>query len=178
MMKKLIKRIDVGHMLLVLFIAGSVGWYFFDAYTASSNIQNIILIAPASIVAMVLCLILLYQIFYSALSKKTESTQSRPSQHKAPAGKDAFWKQMQGILKRISRYRILAFIITFGLYVGFLEIIGFDIATYLFIGVIMALQGERHIWIIVAYSLVFGTLAVWLFGLMIPYPMFTRLVPN
>ncbi len=160
MMKKWIKRIDVGHLLLVLFIAGSVSWYFFDAYTASSNIQNIILIAPASLLAIVLCLVILYQIF-TAQTEKTASRQMLASQHNASTSKDAFRKPVQCLLTRMGRYRIFAFIIAFGLYVGLLERIGFDIATYLFIGTIMALQGERHIGIIVAYSLVFGTLAVW-----------------
>lgn len=177
-MKKLFKQIEFGHLFLVLFIAGSVIWYFFDAYTASSNIQNIILIAPASLGAIALCLIVLYQIFRAAYKKKSEPTQKIPSsRQKVSAGNGSSRNQAKGILKQISRYRILAYIITFGFYVGSLEVIGFDISTYLFIGIVMALQGERRIWILVGYSLVFGTLAVWLFGLMIPYPMFTRLVP-
>jgi ABC-type uncharacterized transport system permease subunit len=85
---------------------------------------------------------------------------------------------MQGIREGIVRYRTLAFMISFGLYVGLLEIIGFDVATYFFIGIVMALQGERRPWVIISYSLLFGTLAVWLFGLMIPYPMLTLLVPS
>lgn len=177
-MKELSKRIDYGHLLLIIFIAGWVSWYFFDSYTASSNIQNLILIAPASILALVLCFIVSFEIFRSPISKSTDHGQISSSQSEALQGQDSASRRFSGITGLIARYRVLCFIILFGLYVTFLEIIGFDVATYLFIAVVMALQGERRIWVLLAYSIAFGTLAVLAFGLMIPYPMFTRLVPD
>ena len=77
-----------------------------------------------------------------------------------------------------SAWRAVAFIVAFGLYVGLLEIIGYDVATWLFIAASLVLNGERRPLVIVGFSVVFGSLAVWLFGLLLPYPMLTQVVPN
>ena len=178
-MEKLIKRIDFGHLMLVIFIEGAVIWYFYDAYTASSNIQNIILIAPASIIVIFLGLIVLYQIFRSDSIRVTDSTPLSQTHQRKPADDiPQSLDQLKEAAFLTSRFRTLIFILIFGLYIFFLDIIGFDIATYLFLGIIMVLQGERRVWLIVAYSLLFGTVTIWFFGLMIPYEMFTILVPN
>lgn len=171
-MKNSLRRLDWGHVAFVLFITGSVSWYFLDAYTASSSIKNLILIAPASAVALVLCVTLLIQDARKAFVMPSEVPKPTAAPNKmAAAGEDNEEKQR-------GTWRAVAFIVAFGLYVGLLEIIGYDVATWLFIAATLILNGERRPLVIFGFSLVFGSLAVWLFGLLLPYPMLTLVVPN
>jgi Na+-driven multidrug efflux pump len=168
-MANTLKRIDWGHVAFVLFIAGTVAWYFADAYRASGSIKNMILIAPASGLALLLCAIILVQDFRQALAAPPESA-PRPKAEGKPAA-----ATKEG---RHDARRAIAFIVVFGLYVGLLEVIGYDVATVLFIAAAMVMNGERRVLPIVGFSVVFGGLAVWLFGLLLPYPMPTLVVPN
>jgi len=171
-MENSLRKVDWGHVAFVLFIAGSVSWYFLDAYTASSSIKNLILIAPASALALALCVTLLIQDASKAFKTPSEVPKPAIAPDKlAAAGEDKEEKQR-------SAWRAVAFIVAFGLYVGLLEIIGYDVATWLFIAATLILNGERRPLVIVGFSVVFGTLAVWLFGLLLPYPMLTLVVPN
>lgn len=154
-------RIDLGHLLFVLFILACVVWYFIDAYSASSSIQNLILIAPASGLALVLCAVVLFQILRPP---KTVAEEDKTEKMETAGG----W----------ARHRTPIFIVLFGLYVLTLDVIGFDVATYLFVAGAMLLQGERRPWVVVGYSLGFGTLVVWVFTMLLPYPMLTVVVPG
>lgn len=169
-----LRRVDWGHVAFVLFIAGTVSWYFFDAYTASSSIKNLILIAPASALALLLCVVLLVQDFRKALLASTGTGESAAAEAATPAPAE---KERRASERR-SSYRAIAFIVVFGFYVGSLEFIGYDVATVLFIAVAMFMNGERRPWMLIGFSVVFGGLAVWLFGLLLPYPMPTLVVPN
>lgn len=167
------KRVDWGHVTFVLFIVIYVFWYFFDAYFASSSIKNLILIAPASALALTLCTILLIQDIRKAFLPLPPGA-AAPARTSDEA-KAADWAKME---KRRGTHRAVAFIATFGVYIGLLEIIGYDVATWLFIAAFLILNGERRPLVIVGFSLIFGSLAVWLFGLLLPYPMLTMVVPN
>lgn len=71
-MESRLRRVDWGHVVFVLFVAGSVSWYFFDAYSASSSIKNLILIAPASALALILCVALLIQDASKAFATRSD----------------------------------------------------------------------------------------------------------
>jgi hypothetical protein len=172
-MANCLRRVDWGHVAFVLFIAGAVSWYFVDAYTASSNIKNLILIAPASGLALLFCVIILVQDARKALAAPPQAAAPVAAPPTAP-GNSA--KPTDGA--RFGSYRAVAFIVLFGLYVGLLEVIGYDVATWLFIAAAMVMNGERQPLVIAGFSLAFGSLAVWLFGLLLPYPMLTLVVPN
>lgn len=164
-MGKFRKRFDIGHATFVLFITSFVIWYFIDAYSASSSIQNLILIAPASALALVLCAIVLFQIF---------SAPKSPAPEKVPEkGDEAGTETVDGW----KRFRSPIFIVLFGLYILTMDVIGFDVATFLFVAAAMFLQGERRLWVIAGYSLGFGTLVILVFSMLLPYPMMTLVVP-
>jgi hypothetical protein len=56
-------------------------------------------------------------------------------------------------------------------YVLSMDWIGFDLATFLFMMVLMFLQGERRFLWLGGFSLVFSVLVSLFFEYMIPYPM-------
>lgn len=176
-MESSLKRVDWGHVAFVVFIAGSVSWYFYDAYSASSSIKNLILIGPASALALILCAALLIQDIQKALRVRSEFPRSAPATPVQDIEKPATVKE-DTAEKRRGTQRVIVYILAFGLYIGLLEIIGYDVATWLFIAASLVWSGERRPWVVVVFSVAFGSLAVWLFGLLLPYPMLTLVVPN
>lgn len=165
-MEKALKRLEWGHVLFVLGIGGWVSWYFLDAYHASSTVTNLILIAPASALALCLCGLILFRRLRDACTAPDAVEPEAPAEAETPAGASG-----------LTRYRPVAFIVLFGLYIVGLETIGYDVASWLFIAASLVLAGERRPLTVIVYSLLFGSLAVWLFGLMTPYPMPTLVVP-
>ncbi len=159
-MGNVLKRLDWGHVVFVVCIAALSAWYLGDAIAASPRVENLILIAPAAALALGLCALIIGRTVYDAA---TADASASPRAERTPLT----W----------SRMRPVAFIVLFGLYVAALEPMGFDVASWLFIAAALVLTGERRIWVIVGYAVVFGSLAVWLFGLMMPYPMPTLVVP-
>jgi len=158
-MEKALKRLEWGHILFVSFIGIWVCSYFLDAYRASPTVTNLILIAPASALALGLCGLILFRRLRDACTAPEPVEEAPP----APTG--------------LAHYRPVAFIVLFGLYIVGLETIGYDVASWLFVAAALVLAGERRPVVVIVYSFLFGSLAVWLFGLMTPYPMPTLVVP-
>ncbi len=50
-------------------------------------------------------------------------------------------------------------------------IVGFDVGTFLFIGVFLWLHGEKRIFWLLAYSFVFSASVALFFSTILPYPM-------
>jgi len=126
-------------------------WYLSDAYKASSSTENMLLILPAAIVVVSLCLWIIGRTLYDlyrAASKEddTEAEEKKP----------------------VSVFAAMCILAAFVLSMDW---IGFDAATCLFMIALMFLQGERRpIWL-GGFSVVFAVLVSLFFEYMIPYPM-------
>lgn len=148
---KTIERIDWGHFFVLNSIALYCGWYFFDTYTTSTSINNLIFILPATLVAFALYLIILP----SVLVQNTEDQGGRTE-----------------ILKKLKANAMPALlVVAFALFVSSIERIGFDIGSYLFILLGLIICGERN-WISLLLIPPIATVLLVLgFNLMIPYPI-------
>lgn len=147
-------RIDVewGHLLLLAAFATFVVWYYGDAQSASTEIENTVLILPASIVALVLSAVVAIQ---SVHIRKADAT--------APEEPVADRKKLlDEILSP------LLFIATLGAYVLSITTIGFDVATTLFLAVGMLICGERRPLVILAFSVLFSAFCVYSLKLVLP----------
>ncbi len=130
--------------LLVLFaLAAFTVWYLINSWSASSSTENLIFILPISIVSLLMCGIECIKL----LRKK------QPQEKSDPIGNTFF------------------IMVLFAAYVLSLETLGFDLGTVLFIALFLLLQGERRIFWLLAYSVVFGALVAIFFSEMLPYPM-------
>lgn len=142
---------------VVIVLALFVCWYSWDAYRASSAVENLVLIAPIAFVALVLCLME----FVRQIIAKSPIPQEKSSSNG------------ENDLKSV-----LPIIALFTVYVLSLETLGFDIATILFVGLFLWIQKERRLIWLVGYSVAFGLLMSTFFAQMLPYPMPMTLLPT
>ena len=129
-------------------------WYLLDAYRASARTENLLLILPAAIVVILLCCWIIGSFLVHAL-RKTDFYRQRCSEEPKER-------------KPVSVFGAMCILAA---YVLSMDWIGFDAATFLFMMALMFLQGERRIFWLSGFSLVFAVLVSLFFEYMIPYPM-------
>lgn len=151
-------RIDWGHIVLILFFAGITIAYFADAWEASASVRNLVLIFPASVLSLVLCVIVAVSVFREG---------SLPAE--ASAGGDT--DEAEVPTSFIDRFRPGLLMALFALYVLTLPWLGFDVGSAVFVAAALLLDGERQLLRIAAVSIVFSFVATELFSWLLPYPM-------
>ncbi len=151
-------RVDWGHLILVAVTAGFCLWYWQDARKASADIENLLLIQPAVILALMLCLVI------ACGAMKLERDE-------APAGERAADERP----RPAREWRGIAVASLLLLYVVALIPVGFDVATFVFLVAGMYALGERRPVFLLCYS---GALAAFLsysFKVMLSVPVPTLL---
>jgi len=151
---------DWGHILLTTLMATASVWYFLDAKSASNSVYNLIMIAPcvAAIVILYLITLILDIRIHSIDANHTAQQQS-----------------LRGLLQPAS-VRNATMMVLLIVYVLLLEPLGFEIATFFFIGLSLLLQGERRYARVLAFSVLFSVLATWLISTLSLAPIPTTLV--
>lgn len=129
-------------------------WYLLDAYRASSSSENMLLILPAAIVVICLCLWIITRTLYN--TARVDSAEPKPEKEKSSE------KKPVSVLGAM--FILAGFVLS-------MDWIGFDVATFLFMVALMFLQGERRMVWLGVFSLVFSVLVSLFFEYMIPYPM-------
>ena len=129
-------------VLLALFCL--VLWYFWDAYSASNEVLNLILILPVTFIVLVLCAI---EFIGQINNRDVEQPELDPVA------------------------TILPVVSLFAGYVITLPWLGFDVGTFLFISLFLWFHGERRWQWVLGYGLCAATLMALFFAAMLPYPM-------
>lgn len=140
-----------GHLLLLCVIAAVILAYWLDARGTSLKTNNLLLVQPAAILGLVLVALVLPQVFRKTAVEDLPDAAQRT----------------QEVLK-VARVALLAG--AFGIFVFSLETIGFDIATLVFVAVGLYLCGEKRLWVIGVYSVIFTVLVVYGYQALVPYP--------
>jgi hypothetical protein len=143
------RRIVWGHLLLLTVIVGVVIAYLLDTRAASLRINNLLLVQPASILALILAALVLPGIF-----PRIEATEEEPEK-----------KETTGDLVRV--FLLIAALA--GLAFS-LETIGFDIATFAFMVVALAICGEKRWWVNLGFSAIFTVALIYGYGSITPFP--------
>jgi len=141
------KKRDYGDLLVLMALAGFTLWYLMDAIRVSSTVQNLLLILPLSVIILVIVALEV------VLRLKKRTLLYRLEDDAEPL------------------HQTLPVVGLFAAYVISLEVIGFDVATVLFITAFLVLKGERKWLLLGGYSLVFGFGVAFFFAQMLPYPM-------
>ena len=134
----------VSDCIVLLVLASLVVLYGYDAYSASTDILNLILVLPVIAIVLSLCLA---QFVVELRQAKTETPIRDSVVDAAPV------------------------IGLFAFYVLTLEWLGFDIGTAVFVGAFLWLQGERRLPWLLGYSISLGIGLALFFSTMLPYPM-------
>lgn len=148
--------VDLPHFLFLTGLVGFCAWYFFDAYTASNTLENLLLIEPAVIAVVILYFIILRSVIQVV---------SDPASVAAP----------RVLLSCVVLVRIFGGMALLIAYVALMRMIGFDVATVLYVGATLALLGERRPVMLIVLPLVFGLLVVYAFRQMVTVPVPTVL---
>ena len=138
------KKYRVSDLVVLVALASLVILYGLDAYRASSDVLNLILVLPVIAIVLTLCLIQFV-------------IEMRDVKAAAPA--------------RDSVTEVAPVIGLFAAYVLTLEWIGFDIGTMLFVAAFLWLQGERRWHWLLGYSMSLSFGLALFFSAMLPYPM-------
>jgi Tripartite tricarboxylate transporter TctB family len=135
---------DWGQIAFASALAAWIVWYYFDAYAASPNVQNMLLIRPVTCVALIVYLVIVYQALNLRSAGVSVSTDqpSEPGDTQPPA--------------RGFRAPLIAAALV--LYVAAIPYLGFDISTTAFIAAAMAAAGERRLWVLAAVAIGFAAL--------------------
>lgn len=149
-------RVHWGHLALLAFFAAVILAYLLDARATSLRTNNLILVQPVSILALILLLLVLPQCF----RREGAKPKAEPLDPAPPVVKETPF-ELGKILLMMSAFVILAFS---------MERIGFDIAVFAFLVLGIRVCGERN-WIAnIAFSAVFTALLIYGYGAIIPFP--------
>lgn len=143
--------VDWSHILLLAIFAIVVVAYLLDARSVSLKTNNLLLVQPASIIALVLVAIVLRQCF-----RRTPADEAERAVNPA-----AGWRGLVGP-------GLLA--VLFGAFTLSLQTVGFDVATFVFITAGLWVCGERRLWVVLPFSAVFTAVVVYGYQSIIPYP--------
>lgn len=130
--------------IVLLVLASLVTAYAIDSYNASTEILNLILVLPLTIIVLVLCLIQ----FVIELKGPTSNLPARDS---------------------VTDSALV--IVLFTVYVLSLNWLGFDVGTALFIAAFLWFHGERRVPWLLGYPVALSSALALFFSAMLPYPM-------
>lgn len=143
------RKVAWGHLALLAVIVVTTVAYLFDARAVSTRITNLLLVQPLAIICVVLAGIVLRGVL---APKDTEA--------EAPVQTET----------RMDLARCLALIGALGFLAFTLEVIGFDVATFLFMVFSMAVCGERRWAVNLGFSAIFTVLLIYGYGTITPFP--------
>ena len=138
-----VSRQRTADFVVLLVLAGLAATYGIDAFNASRNVLNLIMVLPLTVIVLALCVVQ----FVVEWRKGAEAERAGGISDILPA---------MGL---------------FTAYVLTLEWLGFDVGTFLFVAVFLWLHGERRWSWLVAYALAFAAVLSIFFSTMLPYPM-------
>jgi len=155
------RGIDWGHIALLVILAWIAIWYLHDTWSASSRVRNLILVLPASILALGLAAGIAGGVIIRGL------------QGRADAAVEGAESATTSVRERIYPLILMAI---FALYILSLPVTGFDVGSVLFIMIALLADGERRPVFLIVYPVVFAAICTLLFGWLLPYPMTTLIL--
>lgn len=156
--------VDWTHLIFITIVAGFVLWYVFDARSVSLSVNNLLLVQPLAIFALIMYLMIVPQCFRRA-DREPEA---------AAAADDPLQPALPTESRELVRVAIIG--VALGVFVFSLNIVGFDIAIWLFALVTMMVCGERRPIPLLIFPLAVALAAVYGFRALMPYPMVTTIL--
>jgi Tripartite tricarboxylate transporter TctB family len=152
--------IDLPHLAFATAIAVWCAWFCQDAWHAQQDVENLIMIVPASILAMILYVVVAAGCFHVVPAE--DQNPVAPRRPLAP-----------GIAGKITGTMALL-----GAYVTCAPLFGFDVASFVYILAMLLLLGERRILILVLVPAVFCAIVIYCFNTVLATPLPLLLFPG
>ena len=169
------RSVSWGHLAFLAFVTAVVVAYLLDARSTSLSTNNILLVQPAAIIALVLVALALPQCFDRGDEAGGGSGEGGATSDPA-AETDPVVEAAEPADERLDLLKVGGLMALFGIYCTFLQQIGFDVATFLFVAIGLVICGERRLWLVAAFSAVFTVAVVYGYGALVPYPFPMRIL--
>lgn len=158
-------RVDWTHLVFITLIAAFIVWYWMDARSVSLSVNNLLLVQPLAIFALLMYLLIVPQCFRRA---------DAVDEPDAPVVDDPLAPQLPTEGKELARVAMLG--VALGIFVFSLKPLGFDAAILLFALATMLICGERRPIPLAVYPLAVTLVTVYGFRALMPYPMSTLIL--
>ena len=158
-------RVDWTHLIFITLIAAFIVWYWMDARSVSLSVNNLLLIQPLAIFALLMYLLIVPQCFRRA------DAVDEPDK---PVVDDPLAPALPTEGKELGRVALLG--LALGIFVFSLKPLGFDLAIFLFALATMLICGERRPIPLAVYPLAVTLFTVYGFRALMPYPMPTLIL--
>lgn len=137
-------------LLFVASLGAACLWYLWDAASLSTRATNLVLILPATLIGVLLCVVVaIEEIVEKRRHETTRDAGERSVDPSADAPpEDAF------------NWRIPMLMVLVGVFIAVALTVGFDVAVLAFCAAALTLLGERRLWVIVAYPVAFAVVVV------------------
>jgi hypothetical protein len=145
--------VDMPNILFATALAGWIAWYCWDAWHANSAMENMILILPVSTAGL---LLYFFVIAGSIKRPSLAEIQSTPPHELMDRGV---------AIKIAGSMAMLAALVLAG------PLIGFDVATFVYMLGMMAFLGERRILVLLFFPLLFSVAVIYCFGTLLATPL-------
>lgn len=159
---------DWKHIALLAALLIIISLYLADTVMASQKAENLMMILPASVVGVAICL---WQMARSIRLREHSTDTTRKSAHQLCDSESVVPAEAAGspIRKWLFKFRTPLFMTLLGLYLIGLIYVAFDLSTFLFIWLSLVLQGERRTILAFFYALIFAVAVTWCLQLMVPF---------
>jgi hypothetical protein len=143
-------RVDLPHLAFATGITGWAAWFGIDAWQASAEVENLILIAPASFAALVLYLIVAACCFRPA----DAAAPVRQSRHDGASG-----GKIAGTMAMLAAFAVAG------------PLIGFDVAIFVYLLAMLLFLGERRLTVLALLPALLALIVVFGFGTLLDAPL-------
>ena len=154
-------HVEWAHLAFVTAMALVVIAYIINVRSVSTNLNNTMFVQPVAIAAMALYLYIAYHCFH-AVGELGEPVQ--PAVEEEPSEEP------------IETARVVGMMAALGIYAFTLNVLGFDISTWLFALASMFICGERSPLRLIVFPLLLAVAIVFAFRFLIPFPMPTTIL--
>lgn len=142
-------------MLFAAALAAGCLWYLWDSYSVSARTANLLLVLPASLLAVGLCGAVILEDVLAA--RKTAARARAAAAAEAP---DRTPDAAPG--RPPVEWRVVATMVLLAVYVFALVPLGFDVATFAYVAAMLVVLRQSGWIFILVYSAAFTALNVWL----------------
>lgn len=152
--------VDLPHLAFATAIAGWCAWYCQDAWRAQKDVENLIMIVPASAVALIL-----YVVVAAGCFRVVPVEDQSPPPSRRP-------------IDRAITYKIAGTMALLAAYVVCAPLFGFDVASFLYVLAMLLLLGERRIVVLVLVPALFCVAVIYCFNTVLATPLPLLLFPG
>jgi hypothetical protein len=143
--------VDLPHLAFVTAIAAWCAWFCQDAWRAQKGVENLILIVPASAMAMIIHIV-----------PPQDHPPAAPRRPLAPG----MASKIIGTMALLAAYVVCA------------PLFGFDVASFIYILTMLLLLGERRILVLVLVPALFCAIVIYCFNTLLATPLPLLLFPG